>query len=529
MQESVVNNVDKTFLTDSHVFMLMATIGLTLYFRALFFGFTYLDDNVLILDNLSFLQNIGNVGRAFTQEVFHILHSSASYYRPILTLSFMLDAVFSGASPFLYHLSNIIYHIIASWLVFKLFKRLKYSADLSLFFSLLFLVHPVLTQAVAWIPGRNDSLLAIFTLACFVFYLQYLESSLAKQALWGAGFFALALFTKETALVIPIVWLVYVFLVKTFWSLRVLGVLGLGWVLIGVIWFGLRRIALGGTPLPMTFDSTFSSVFFNLPALVQLLGKVFFPFNLSVLPIVQDTTFWWGVVAVLFLGAVGVVRGVRESWRWTIFGLVWFLAFLLPSFVRPSPNIVADFIEHRLYVPIIGLFFVLAESRVLRGFTWSRPVCKLGSLGVLVVLGVITFVHQGNFADRLAFWLNAATNSPHSPLAQRNLGAMYYLDGRLDKAEDYYRRSLALNPAEQMVHNNLGLIYAARGQVALAEAEYKAELNINPNYDNAHFNLGLLYYRLGRIEEAKKLWQETLKINPDYTDATKALQAISEQ
>lgn len=478
-----------TTLSDSQVFIVLAITCFLLYARTLSFGFTYLDDNVLILDNLTFLQNLGNLSRAFTQEVFHILHSSASYYRPILTISFMLDAVVSGSSPFVYHLSNILYHLTASFLVFKLFRKLKHSTDLSFLFSLIFAVHPVLTQAVAWVPGRNDSLLTIFALAVFITFINYWEGKSTRSLVWSLLFFALALFTKETALVIPVICALYSWMVAKIGEVKKIGWFLTGWGIIGLVWASLRHTALGNNPLPLTPLEMVNSVFLNSPALIQFGGKILFPFNLSVLPIMQDTSFIWGILAVSLFGVLSW-RG--KSRKMLFFGLVWFLAFLLPSFIRPSASTVADFIEHRVYLPIIGLFIILAETSWLNSFDFQKKVYLFPSLGILTLFFVLNFSHQGNFANRLSFWQNAAATSPHSPLAQRNLGAMYYLDGKIDLAEVYYRKALDLNPTEQMVHNNLGLIYAARGQAAVAFEEYQAELAINPSYDNAHFNLGLL-------------------------------------
>jgi len=515
-------------ISDWQVFGVLGLLCLLLYARALFFGFTYLDDNVLILDNLAFLRNIANVGRAFTQEVFHVLHSSASYYRPILTLSFMFDALISGAAPFMYHLSNIIFHLFSAFLVYKLFLKLKHPQAVALFFSLVFAVHPVLTQAVAWVPGRNDSLVAIFALTTFIFLIDYWADRNFKSLLKSLLFFALAIFTKETALVIPVIFGVYLLLTgklraaserKEIWRIAA------GFAAAGLIWIWLRHAALGSNPLPLTALEMIKSVIINSPALVQFIGKVFFPFNLSVLPIMRDTSFGWGILA-LFGLAVMTATGLRkESGGMVLFGMVWFLAFLLPSFIRPDTKLTADFIEHRVYLPIIGLFMILAETKLLSELNFRKRTHLYLTLTLLGVFAVITFDHQGNFADRLSFWKNAASASPHSPLAQRNLGAMYYLDEQYDLAENYYKRSLALNPAEQMVHNNLGLIYASRGQLDAAFKEYQLELAINPNYDNAHFNLGLLYYKAGKPAEARSEWKRTLEINPDYSDAIAALKA----
>ena len=158
----------KLFLTRWKPYFWIAVVGFLLYARTVLFKFVYLDDNSLILDNFFFIRRLSNIAAAFRNDVFISSSFADAYYRPLLTTSFILDAQLSGQSPVLYHLSNIIYHIIASMLVYKLFKTLKIKKDTSLILALVFVVHPVLTQAVAWIPGRNDSLLTIFFISSFL-------------------------------------------------------------------------------------------------------------------------------------------------------------------------------------------------------------------------------------------------------------------------------------------------------------------------------------------------------------------------
>lgn len=509
---------------------MISMLGFVVYARSLFFDFTYFDDNVLILDNLPFLQDVRNIGTAFTMEVFHILHGSAAYYRPLLTISFMPDALIGGSAPFLYHFTNIGIHLIASCLVYKLLRTLAYAKEVALFASLLFVVHPVLTQAVAWIPGRNDSLMTIFVLAAFITCIHYAQSKKALSYRLSLLFFTCALFTKETALVIPVIFLFYLIAHGSV-NKSVITKLGSGFITIGVLWAILRHFALKN-PIPMTMQDMIQSIFNNAPASIQLLGKVFFPFNLSVLPIIRDTTFVWGTIASITILVIVLAEFVlytksrKKNIMMMLFGVVWFVAFLFPSFIRPNPTVVADFIEHRLYLPIIGILIFLIESRI--SILLSKiPKEIVYGTGILLILlfSITTLIHGNNFSDKLTFWQNAAKNSPHSPLAQRNLGAMYFLENEFELAEEYFKKSLTLNANEQMAHNNLGLIYMNRGQLKEAEDEYKIELRINPYYDNAHFNLGLLYYKMGNIKDAVALWKRTLEINPDYVDAQRAIDA----
>ncbi len=521
-------------LRDVHIYAMISILGFALYARSLFFEFTYFDDNVLVLDNLPFLQDLRNIFSAFTMEVFHILHGSAAYYRPLLTISFMPDALIGGSAPFMYHLTNVVIHLIASCLVYKLLRTLKYAKAIALFASLLFVVHPVLTQAVAWIPGRNDSLMTIFVLACFITFIQYSQSKRILPFVLCIVFFTCALFTKETALVIPVIFFLYL-VANNSLSKIIITRLGSGFVVSGVVWAVLRHFALKN-PIPMTTQDMIQSVVNNAPASIQLLGKALFPFNLSVLPIIQDTTFIWGAISLTIVIGLLIAEFVlwnksrNKNLMMMFFGLIWFVAFLFPSFIRPNPTIVADFIEHRLYLPIIGLIIFLIESHI--SVVLKRvPRDILYGVGIIIILlfSTLTLVHGSNFANRLIFWKNAAETSPDSPLAQRNLGAMYFLDNEYDLAEKYFKMSLTLNTDEQMAHNNLGLIYMNRGKFAEAEKEYKQELDVNPSYDNAHFNLGILYYKMGRSQEAVKLWKKTLEINPDYADAKQALEVAEHE
>ncbi len=196
-------------IKNSQAYPIILTIGLLLYFKSLFFDFTYLDDNTLILNNLPFLQKAGNFFTAFTQQVFQVAHGNSVYYRPLLTVSLMPDAMLGGASPFFYHLTNIVIHLIAACLVYKLITKLKYPNGAAFLLSLIFVTHPALTHAVSWIPGRNDSLLTVFILASFIFFLNYLENRKNSQIFWSVLFFLLALLTKETALALPVVCFVY--------------------------------------------------------------------------------------------------------------------------------------------------------------------------------------------------------------------------------------------------------------------------------------------------------------------------------
>jgi TolA-binding protein len=496
-------------------------LGALTYIWTVFFGFIYFDDNALILNNLFFLRNLANIPTAFVTDVFYVLHSSAAYYRPLLTLSFMLDAQISGSSPFLYHLTNVVIHLVTSCVVFFFLQKIKIKKEISFIFSIIFTVLPVLAQTVAWIPARDDSLLTLFSLLSFIFFINFIQLGKTKDAVWHLLFLTAAIFTKESGLIIAPVIVLYFLLFekKQFFSSKLN--IAFAWIGIVGVWYILRGLALQES-LKYTFANVIKSIYMGFPAVVLDLGKVFFPVNLSILPNVQDSTFVWGFIA-LFLIFVFLIFSKNKNYKLIFFGAIWFFAFLLPAFIRPGTDYYLDFFEYRLYLPIIGLLIILSEVGFVKKFSFSNKTSTLIFGALICLLIILNFFNTSVYRDRLILWQSAVMNSPHLALAHKNLGAMYYLAGDLDKAETEDVKTLELSPNEPMIHNNLGLIYAAKGDLKKAEEEYKTELGINPNYDDALYNYGLLLYKENRTEEAENMWIETLKVNPDYVSAIENL------
>ena len=534
----ITKNILK-FLT-SHPYLTIISLGFLVYAKTLFFNYTYLDDNVLILDNYQFLKSLSFIPQSFITEVFHSPHAGAAYYRPLLTISFILDAQVGGINPFIYHLSNLLIHLTATSLLYLLLTKLSSSKNqlFSLLLSLIFLTHPALSHAVACIPVINDSLLALFVLFSFINLLNYTQKNQLSSYFYHLIFFSLALFTKESALLIPFLFAFYTFFItKPKLKTNPQQLLILGWILIPLPWLLLRKIALSQNPTHYPLSTIIQSILKNLPALVQFIGKTFLPFNLSVLPTIQDTTFTYGIISTILLLILLLIPLLpknkstrKKTLLITLFGMGWFLGFLLPSFVRPSLVYTADFIEHRLYLPLIGLLLIFSQTYQEKiNLDKIKPLLTLIFVLIISLFTIINLNHTHVFKNRLSFWQNATLNSPHHPLAHRNLGAMYYLDNQPDKAKPEFEKALQLNSQEHMAHNNIGLIYLDKEQYQRAEQEFFQELEINPISDLAHFNLGLLYYQTNQKTKAEEYWLKTLTINPNHLSAYQNLTVLYQE
>src|SRR5579859_4010992 len=146
---------------------MVAVVAFAVHARTLAFGFTGLDDRDLVVDDAAFLADASNLWRAFSpgRAYMHVVEAGHAYWRPLVTASYVLDAQWGGARPLAYHATNVLLWAAASALVGALLRRLGLGVRVATIAALVFAVHPVLAPAVAWIPGRNDSLWTVMALA----------------------------------------------------------------------------------------------------------------------------------------------------------------------------------------------------------------------------------------------------------------------------------------------------------------------------------------------------------------------------
>lgn len=436
-------------------------------------------------------------------------------------LSFMVDAFIAGTDPFVFHFSNILFHVLAVCVIFAVLKSLFLSQGKAFCFALLFLVHPANVQAVAWLPGRNDTLFGLFAGSTFLFFLRYLRSFRVGDLTWHFIFLLAALFTKESAVALPALCFVYFAYIQKECTARLPIKIYAGWLMCLGLWFLCRSMALDTAGLG--FKLSFSSIIANSPAVILYFGKIFFPFNLSVFPILKDSSLILGGSAVvLWVAALLWSRGQRRPM--IIFGFLWFLVFVFFSLLRAtSPLAPADFLEHRLYFPMVGIMIAVMAAKDLDASEKSARWSKILFVCFFALFVSVNHGYAKNFQDRLAFWKSAVKSAPRAPLAHANLGAMYYLDEQFEPAVYHYQKALTINPGQDMVYSNLALIFEKQGRWLDAEQAFERELYFNPRYADGYFNFGLLRYRQKRIPEAREFMRQAIALDPHHIAARQAL------
>ena len=501
----------KTTALFSYGILLLA--GLLLYSGTLWYGLTYFDDNVWVQNVAWRIDNWSEALAVFTRRdvISHI------YFRPLLNLSFFLNASLGRNSVALYHAVNVGLHLLCSGLFLAFLWRLGFSARLSLALALVFAAHPSLTQAVAWIPGRTESLVAVFILLSAINFVGCLEDHRPARFVGHHLFLLAALLAKEVAVVLPVACWLYAVLVrrKKFFDAEII-CFAAGWGLMLALWLGMRFHGLHGEPgFGQSYD--LPKLVANLPVMFHYLGRVLWPVQALVLPGPEALHYRLGIIAFIVL-AVLLIFTTRRDRGLGWFGLFWFGLFVLPGLVVAN-----FFFEYRLYVPLMGILMVLAVTPPVRWLE-ERPALFWAVLAAVILgLSALSLRHMTAFRDRVAYWESAAQGQPRSSFIRNSLGAVYQMEGDGERAVAQYRKTLKINPHEPIVHNNLGLIAASQGDYWGALREYQMEIAVNPTYPNVFLNLGALYMAMRQYSLAEQAWQKAMALNPQDLRGVKSL------
>ena len=512
--------------------LVLIILSFILYGKALKFGFNYLDDSILVIDQYKLNSDYNNIPKAFSQHIFKVdgkADMSHDYYRPLMTLSFMLDAHIAGSpAPYFYHLTNVLLHILTGILLLIFFKKFGVAPVPSFILCLFFLVNPALAQAVAWIPGRNDSLLAVFVLASFIFLIRYIEEKKPYLLALHILMFVLGLFAKENGIMlIPLVFFYLKFIkgINLKEQKTDIGKLALGYLICILPWWFMRQAALDANNATYV-GNVIKNIITNAPMISQYIGKTLLPFDLSVLPTIKDTHYVYGIITVLFVAAAIYFTPVKR-WNYIIFGMLWYFIFLFPALVSPFVGL-----EHRIYVPIFGFLLLMAETKWIKQMQSSAlasPNSRFSIQNLMIPLGfIIVFWFLTNnrlpvFKDRISFYKNGTETSEYGTFAYLTLGKQYEKIEQYDSAIVTYQRGLKVDSTLIMFHNNMATDYMKLDMMPEAEREIKKELAIYPNNYTALQNLGTVYKLTNRMDLAAEQWRKVLAIKKDFTYAYQEL------
>lgn len=483
---------------------------------------TRLDDSIFIEENYPINRDKSAYSKALTRGVFR--EKGDNYYRPLLLWSFAADAGMHQLKLEGYLQTNVRLHLISCVLLFLALCSLGLPPLSAWILGLIFAVHPALSQTVAWIPGRNDSLLALATFSGLIALVKYWgKGQWPWLLLWGLCGLA-AILTKETGVVVMPA------MVGLVWAFRGLPQSSKAWIALGLVWCMVIGIWVWGRSEAETVgtglnpSNLFVLFWERTPILLQYLGKTFLPLNLSVFPMQADTDWHWGAVALGMLGFLVCWTPAQDRLKW-VGGLAFWFLLLLPAMVVPK-GLNDQVFEHRLYVPTLGLWAAVGSSNLFRyklsGYFRVALTCL-----VLACFLQINVSRRAIFADELAFWKDAVDHSPSSAYAH----VMYAIrcntvEGLpkpgLEEARKYINKAYAIDSNEKYVNHYMGLLALEDGKIQEAARFFEREIFVTALADS-YFHRANALFKLGDKRGSARSLEEFLRLKPGDPTATNNL------
>ena len=544
---------------DVTTFLILFLLAFLPYSNIFFNWFVY-DDSFLVVSN-PYVHSFRYLRQIFTTSAwsFYGAQGISNYYRPIMTLEFLLSYQIAGPVPFSFHMVSILLNGIAVWLVFLILRRLS-DERVALVAAGLFALHPIHTEPVAWIASVGDLDLAVFYLATFLFYLKLRES---KAKAWPRAMmcisFALAMLSKETAITLPVLAMLFEHFYRGDRSTTTLrekfSRYSALWI-VAALYLTARAAIMGGIAAVVIRPnlSWHDTVLSAIALMGSYLWKLIWPARLSAFYAFHASQHFTDRNVLLGLAGLALCAILFAAlWKGShmlSFAFAWIFLPLGPVMnARWMPAGVYG--ERYLFLPSVGFCWLLAWSAV-QLWKGSVPfVPRLATRAVPALLCIVALaygmrtvsrnrewgdeamlyrgaadtqddssvirtnlgsiaINRGNWKLAEQEWLQALAMDPTSGYALDDMALLRQRQDRYLESVDYSRRALRILPAYTTAHVNLADTLAVMKRTAEADWEFRVATTLSPLSTRAHNNYGKFLLAQGRSEEARAEYERSV-------------------
>ena len=590
-----VEKVKNIFASRRWSILFLALISFAVYSNTLLNGFS-LDDLHLVVENI-WITDFRYIPKIFSSHLWAFKEDTSifSYYRPVQYLIFMVVYYLFGLSPWVYHLVNIVFNTLSVVMVYFLALFLfngfggrdargeireggegepVSGAYLALASALIFAVHPVHTEAVAWISAMTELSFSLFFLLSLYLYMISSESGGSGKRRYfviSIAAFGVSLLSKETAVTLLPVIIAYD-LFKGAFGLRVKRYIPYAVVL--VCYFVVRATVMGSLAPESTADnlSSYQLIINVFPLVFTYVKLFFFPVELNIFrsfhPVLSMTEpgFLISLAIILPLFAIFIIK--RKD-RIVAFGLLWAVLTLSPAFYISALDMSGNVIGERyMYLPSAGfiIFVLYLFSRAIKGLKRKGVIFTAIILLVAGAFTIKTVKRNMVWKDNYTLWKDTETKTRNNAIVYINLGMAADALGKRDEALRAYNRVLEIRPYSFETYYNIGLLYFETGKFDKALESFKTALSytsnnvyikrINEGMGDVYLKsnrlrdavdwyvkaveagselrrdafllnkLGIAYATGGRTIEARESFKKALELNPDHRGARENLKKL---
>lgn len=527
---------------------LLAVVTIGVFARVVHHDFICYDDPDYVTQN-SIVQD----GLTWDGIVWAFKSKVAANWHPLTWISHMIDCEIYGKNPAGHHLTNLLFHVANTLLLFSVFTAATGAMWRSAMVAALFALHPLHVESVAWVSERKDVLSTFFWLLTMRVYTRWTKqkTSPVNQAhvdgrnvvarfstpgntyFLALLFFALGLMSKPMLVVLP-----FALVLWDFWPLKRISISEFNWKILlrlcaekipffllsaASSWITFVAQKEGGSVWSLASVSFYDRVANALVSYVKYVGLTFFPTGLAILYPFHKWPLSSAIAAsaILFCISLFVVR-MASARPYIAVGWFWFLGTLVPviGFVQVGWQSMAD---RYTYVPSIGLFIALVWGT--SDFLLKRPKLiriALVSIGLISCV-ILTSRQLGYWQNSVSLFERTIAVTDENFIAQNDLGYALSATGQTKKALPHFAEALRLYPNYAEAHNNLAMALMESGKAEQALPHFYEAIALKPGYADAYYNLARLLQKQGKTAEAMANYEQAARLKPDFGAAHLAL------
>jgi len=525
----------------------LAVLVLAVFSQTLHNGFINFDDDVYVYSNPQVSQGFSwsGIAWAFTG------NNDTGNWHPLTWLSHMLDCQIYGLNPWGHHLTNVLLHAATAVLLYLALKRMTRALWPSVFVAVVFAIHPLRVESVAWASERKDVLAGFFFMLTLLMYARYVEQPGKPGGRRGFFyglmllFFALGLMSKSMLVTLP-----FVLLLLDLWPLaRVSGfgslvsssvegktskipALKFRSLILEKLPLFLLSAAVGVIALLTQKASGAVLMADKLPLAPRLenavvsclayIGKMFWPQDLAIFyPYSSQLPVWKvaGAGSLLVLVTVLVILSVRRR-PYLFTGWFWYLGMLVPviGIIQAGGQAMAD---RYSYLPQMGLCVMIAwgVKELVTKKAFLRPLAVLATGAVVLVLSICTVRQIEYWRTSESLWNHALAIMPDNALAHTSLGLALVTESRWDEAIEHFQKAIELRPDRHYAYNGLGFALMNKGRFDEAAGNFQKSIELKPDVPDTYYYLGTTLAQEGRAAEAIAQYRKAIALNPGYVKA----------
>ena len=498
---------------------IILVITAVVYFKTLNFDFTNWDDKTYLNEN-PFIKDLSSHGIA---KIFSTAYFGN--YHPLTTLSYTIEYYFFGLKPFIFHLINVLVHLVNCLLVFLLIKKLTNKIEIPLITAFIFALHPMHVESVAWVAERKDVLYTLYFLASLIFYIKFIkEKNNLKFLVVAFIFFILSLLSKSAAVTTPVIMLLTVYyinrkiIIKDFLLLTPFFILSL---LFGIIAMKTQVEAIGNLNALYPGINRILIVTYGI---YYYIVRFFIPFNLTTLhgfPTLDNglLPFEYYIAPAIVLIIIALLFFIKKEFRHhLLFGLLFFFISLI-LVIQIIPVGQAVVAERYTYVPYIGLAFIVAYGYEFLQKYISRNILISFAVIYAVFLIATTWQQTKTWENSEILWTKVLKVYPDNQIAYNNRGLYRTEKGMTKEAFEDFNRLIAINPEYKDVYNNRATACFNIKDYNCVVKDLDQAITRKPNNSKLYNNRGLAKSYLKDISGAISDYNKAIELDTSNTDA----------